>query len=188
MKNKQEHILETALILFASEGISVPTAKVAKESGVANGTLFNYYPTKQALIDAVFLSIKNEQAQILIAVGADKAKSLKEGTFIFWDSYVRWALENPLKHKVSNLFMGSNVLSPGIYIQMQDIFKPFHELTLKGIKNGEIKSLDLKSIYQIKFALIGVAIDQATIRNLKGKALEMHIRDSFDIYWRGVGK
>jgi len=186
MISKQDHILQTALELFAAEGLAVPTAKIAKEAGVANGTLFNYFPTKQGLIDTLYLNIKKEVVQKFQAGGADKAKNLKESSLVLWGSYIRWSIANPLKHKVTNMFMSANIVSPSVLAQVKDIFRPFHELMQKGIKQREIKNIDLDSLCQIKVAQVGVSIDQALARNLKGKALETHILTSFDIYWNGV--
>src|SRR5258707_5458751 len=100
MNDKQDHLLQTALELFAAEGLAVPTAKIAKVAEVANGTLFNYFPTKQDLIDALYLAIKNELAQLFLAGGAGKAKNLKQTSFAVWNSYFRWAIANPVKHSV----------------------------------------------------------------------------------------
>jgi AcrR family transcriptional regulator len=186
MNGKREQILQTALELFAVEGLAVPTAKIAKKAGVANGTLFNYFSTKQDLIDALYLTLKKEVAQLLLAGGADKAKSLKESSFIVWNSYVRWAITNPLKRKVMNLFKTAHVLSPKILAKADDIFKPLHKLVQNGMKRGEVMNLGLDYWYQIKAAQIGVSIDQALGRNRKGKALEAHILTGFEIYWKGV--
>ena len=186
MNNKPEHILQTALRLFAAEGMSVPTAKIAKESGVANGTLFNYFPTKQDLIDALYLATKNEMAQLFLAGGADKAGNLKQTCFVVWNSYVRWAIAHPLKHNVMSLLKTGKVLSPAVRARAEDNFKPLHELVQKGIKKGEIIDLDLEYLYQVMGAQIGVSIDQALARKLKGKALEAHILTGFNIFWRGI--
>ena len=186
MNGKQDHILQTALELFAAEGLAVPTAKIAKMAGVANGTLFNYFPTKQDLIDALYLNNKKEVAQLFLAGGGDKARSLRESSFVVWNSYVRWAINNPLKHKVMNLFKTAHVLSPKVLAQADDIFKPLYELVLNGMKRGKVMNLGLDYWCQIKGAQIGVSIEQALGRKLKGKALEAHILTGFDIYWRGV--
>ena len=178
--------MQTALELFADEGLAVPTAKIAKEAGVANGTLFNYFPTKQDLIDALYLTLKKEVTELYLALGADKAKSLKESSFAVWKSYVHWAIANPLKHKVMNLLRSSNVLSAKVLAESEDVFKPFYELMQNGIKKGEVMNLDVHYLFKIKAAQIGASIDRALAGNLKGKALETHIITGFDIYWKGV--
>ena len=186
VNGKKDHILQSALQLFAAEGLGVPTAKIAKQAGVANGTLFNYFPTKQDLIDALYLAIKKEMVELFLAGGADRAESLKQTSFVVWNSYVRWAIAQPQKHNIMNLLTTANVLSSAVVAQADDIFKPLHAAVLGGIKKGEVRDLGLDYLYQIKAAQLGVSIHQALVRKLKGKALEAHILTGFDIYWRGV--
>jgi len=186
MNGKREQILQSALGLFAAEGLGVPTAKIAQEAGVANGTLFNYFPTKQDLIDTLYLNLKTEITQLFLAGGADKAKSLKGRSFVIWNSYIRWAIANPLKPKAMNLFKSANVLSARVLAEADDIFKPFYEMVQDGIKGGKIMNLDVHYLYAIKAAQIGVCIDRALARKLKGKALEAHLLTGFTIYWKGV--
>ncbi len=186
MSGKEERILQSAIELFAAEGLAVPTAAIAKAAGVANGTLFNYFTTKQDLIDALYLTLKKEVTQLFLAGGADQAKSLKETSFVLWECYVRWAIANPLKNKVMNLFKSANVLSAKVVAEADDMFRPFHESMQNGIKKGAVVNLDVHYLYKIMAAQIAVSIEQVLERNLKGKALETHILAGFDIFWKGV--
>jgi hypothetical protein len=148
--------------------------------------LFNYFPTKQDLIDALYLALKKEVVQLFLAGGAEKAKGVKQSSFVVWNSYVRWTIAHPLEHKVMRLLRSANVLSPKVLAEADDIFKPLYELAQKGIKNGEVMNLDVYYFYQIMGAQMGVSIDRVLTENLKGKALDAHIRAGFDIFWRGV--
>ncbi len=53
-------ILETASELFAAEGFQLPTSKIAKSAGVAHGSLFLHFPTREDLIDTVIRSFFEE--------------------------------------------------------------------------------------------------------------------------------
>ncbi|HWZ36255.1 MAG TPA: TetR/AcrR family transcriptional regulator, partial [Mucilaginibacter sp.] len=67
--SKQEQIQATALRLFVTDGFhGTPTAKIAAEAGVANGTLFYHYKTKEELVVALYNNIQNEQAANLQAI------------------------------------------------------------------------------------------------------------------------
>ena len=45
---KREAILDTALVLFTERGFfGTPTSMISKEAGVATGTLFFYFKTKE---------------------------------------------------------------------------------------------------------------------------------------------
>lgn len=52
---RREQILETALRLFAERGFDATSTKlIAKEAGIAEGLIFHYFPTKAALLAAMF--------------------------------------------------------------------------------------------------------------------------------------
>ena len=52
---KREKILAAALNLFVEFGFhGTPTSKIAQKAGVANGTLFHYFATKEELVVALF--------------------------------------------------------------------------------------------------------------------------------------
>lgn len=54
MSEKREQIIQTAYQLFMDKGFrSVRMTDIAEKAGIAVGTLYQYYPTKQALFDAL---------------------------------------------------------------------------------------------------------------------------------------
>lgn len=55
----KDKILKSALKLFAKQGIDkTSTNQITKKVGIASGTLFVHFPTKQDLIDTLYLQIK----------------------------------------------------------------------------------------------------------------------------------
>lgn len=66
---KQKQILAAALKLFVTYGFhGTPTSRIAEEAGVANGTLFHHYKTKEDLVVCLYNDIKNELANSLSAI------------------------------------------------------------------------------------------------------------------------
>ena len=53
-KRNRERLLAAARELFAARGVDVAMADIARHAGVSNGTLYNRFPTRQDLIEAVF--------------------------------------------------------------------------------------------------------------------------------------
>ena len=61
--DKRQQILDAALKLFVEYGFhGTPTSLIAKEAGVANGTLFHYFSTKDELVVALYSSIKSRMS------------------------------------------------------------------------------------------------------------------------------
>ncbi|WP_160676947.1 TetR/AcrR family transcriptional regulator [Clostridium sp. C8-1-8] len=53
-ENKEELILESAIKIFSEKGFSAATtSEIAKEAGVAEGTIFRYFKTKKDLLRGV---------------------------------------------------------------------------------------------------------------------------------------
>ena len=59
MLSTKDKIFQSALELFASQGIqATSTAQISKKAGIASGTLFVHFKSKQELIDTIYISIK----------------------------------------------------------------------------------------------------------------------------------
>lgn len=64
-------ILEAARTLFGSKGFDATTTRdLAEEAGIASGTLFNYFPTKEAVVGALATEAM-EGAGPLVECGQD---------------------------------------------------------------------------------------------------------------------
>lgn len=109
--DKQTEILASALKLFVEFGFhGTPTSKIAKEAGVANGTLFHYYSTKDELIVSLFVSIKMRMAAHIEENVASEANHEEK----FKNQFVNamyWALENKNEFKYIQQFYASPYVS-----------------------------------------------------------------------------
>ncbi|MDZ4702205.1 MAG: TetR/AcrR family transcriptional regulator [Rhodothermales bacterium] len=88
--DKRAALLIAATELFARNGLqSVSTAAIARKAGVANGTLFVYFETKEQLLNELYVEIVAE------FVGSCKANmgladSPKERLRAYWFGFARW--------------------------------------------------------------------------------------------------
>ena len=54
--DKQKKIIEVAIATFAEKGYSnTPTSEIAKKAGVAEGTIFKHYGTKENLLLSIMI-------------------------------------------------------------------------------------------------------------------------------------
>ncbi|WP_204059691.1 helix-turn-helix domain-containing protein [Microbispora corallina] len=77
-RRNRARILEAAEAVFAAQGVSASTEDVARRAGVGIGTVFRHFPTKESLVEEVFLG--------RVRMLADKAAALSEadaGTAFF---------------------------------------------------------------------------------------------------------
>jgi AcrR family transcriptional regulator len=77
----RKRILESARRLFAGNGYeSTTTRDIAREAGIATGTLFNYFPTKEAIVACLASEAVGDALAETEGV-AGGAETLEEGLF-----------------------------------------------------------------------------------------------------------
>ena len=92
--DKKEQLLSSALKLFVVNGVgNTSTNAIAKEAGVAAGTLFLYFPTKQDLIHELVLKVGKDQSETIKSLPG-LSGSVREIFFTIWEGSIRWFLDN----------------------------------------------------------------------------------------------
>src|SRR5277367_4109427 len=66
-EDKRNAILSAATEVFAERGLSAATSAISTAAGVAEGTLFTYFKTKDELINALYREIKLELADAMMS-------------------------------------------------------------------------------------------------------------------------
>jgi AcrR family transcriptional regulator len=99
----REKILDTALRLFTQYGVdATPTSRISKEAGVSTGTLFHYFPDKDKLVGALYISIKKEMAGAA-RHGDDPSLPTKERIMQGMRGFIAWGVANPVPRPVLQL-------------------------------------------------------------------------------------
>jgi AcrR family transcriptional regulator len=57
---KRTAILRAAVREIAQSGLGAPTAQIAQRAGVAAGTLFTYFATKEQLLNELYVALRSE--------------------------------------------------------------------------------------------------------------------------------
>lgn len=95
---KRTAILEAATRVIVTQGLSAPTMGIAKEAGVANGSLFTYFETKADLFNQLYLELKIEMARAAMR-GVPEGEDLRDQFFQVWRNLTHWAVAFPEKRR-----------------------------------------------------------------------------------------
>lgn len=104
-EDKRNAIMAAATRVIVSQGLSAPTALIAQEAGVANGSLFTYFETKTDLWNQLYLQLKAGMAAAVMA-GLPEQAELRDQVFHIWSNWMNWALSNPEKQGVGRNALG----------------------------------------------------------------------------------
>ncbi|WP_440946029.1 TetR/AcrR family transcriptional regulator [Methanosarcina sp. T3] len=187
IKDKKTAIMDAALKLFTERGFhGTSTAQISKDAGVATGTLFNYFPTKEDLINSLYFEVKGELSQ---AMGKDiEAEStFQDKLRKIWSNLVKWGVDNQEEF----LFVGQFCSSPYITKFTRDeVMKEYvflHKLVDEGIRAGEIRDfsaeLTIAMFYQGSRTVVNLILDSDPSQD-ENRITE----DGFQIIWRGLSK
>ena len=176
MKHRPEQILDAAITLFDADGVGVSTANVAKAAGVSNGTLFNYFPTKQELIDELYLRLKLGLADTLGTPASDLP--LREQTRIITQRWFDWAAEQPARYRVCNLLHQSGLAGPAAIAKASSALDGPRKVLHQLAESGLLVDLPMNYIAQLVQSHIELAVDV-------GLNLEQR-NTAFDVMWNSI--
>ena len=183
--DKQEAILETALRLFTERGFAgTPTSLISKEAGVATGTLFFYFKTKEDLIDTLYRRVKSEAAGAM-GRGLNTEKTAKAKLRRLGRNAVGWGLENPAKLKFMEQFAHSPFVSTSAHEEGMSHFAFLEDLVREGIHDGEIRDTNPSALFcMMASALAGLIAHALSTEDEdeRGKIIE----NGLDFIWYGM--
>jgi AcrR family transcriptional regulator len=183
--DKQKAILDTALRLFTERGFfGTPTSLISKEAGVATGTLFFYFKTKEELIDTLYLRVKAEAAEAMCR-GLDQEPDAKAKLYHLGRNAVAWATEHPEKMKFMEQFAHSQFVSTTAQEEGMSRFLFLHELINEGIREGSVRNYDPELlIFMMASSLSGLAARVAAAGSLSER--ETAIEQGMAFIWNGL--
>lgn len=181
--DNQTQILNAALKLFVEFGFhGTPTSKIATEAGVSNGTLFHYYKTKDELVSALYIDVKNRLVNSMDSE-VQKFSSIKEKIYAVFRSTILWALKN----QEAYFFIQQVHFSPHVYLISDEIktqqARIHTELLGLAYSQNLLKPLDPELIGQIVNNQVNAAYQYLSTKKLnKEKQLEV-IKTTFKMVW-----
>jgi AcrR family transcriptional regulator len=147
----RERILEVAKEAFARSGASTSLDDIAQQAGVGAGTLYRHFPTRDALLEAVYRTeveklaeAGRKLAQEMAPIEALRAWMLLFVDYIATKQIIVSALSTLVGHP-SKVYEASRA----------QIAEAIHALVQRAIESGEIRG-DLEP-FDLLRALIGVS-------------------------------
>lgn len=183
--NKRDLILEAALKLFIEQGIpNTSTAAISKEAGVATGTLFLYFKTKNELIDQLYINSKMKLAARLAGnfVGGN---NIKDNLQQLWMHAIEWALENYKAFRFIHLYKSSTLISDMSKAEAATASQFVIDLLQDGIRKGELIKADIDLVLTIVDNQLAATINYLFLKQTKNRRKIILL--AFDLMWGGIG-
>jgi TetR/AcrR family transcriptional repressor of multidrug resistance operon len=153
--DKRTQILIAAESVLAERGFyAFSMQNLANTAGVAAGTLYRYFDSKEALMNELQKFIREQSANIILA-GFSECPTIKEKYNLVWQNIFDCVIANPRRLTlIEILHCIPNVDQENITLFENDAFKPLISFYQQGIDTKQFLNWQL-------FALIAVSIDTA---------------------------
>jgi len=184
MSTKREQIVAAALKLFCENGFQqTSTANISKAAGVATGTLFLYFKSKDELIYSLYKECKQQMAEAFL-----KDLPLTEGTHAIlkhiWEHAIEWGLENRDAFQFTHMCKAS----PLITDTTKEEVLSSHEFAMKLLHDAfakrELTPMDEGMFFTLFDGFYNSTINYLIQTGQKNK--KEVIAQSFAIFWKGV--
>jgi AcrR family transcriptional regulator len=163
--HKRAALLEAALELFARDGLqSVPTSAISRAAGVATGTLFVYFESKEQLINELYLGVASRfVGELLQALAPDSGPEARLRQF--WFGFARWHLENGAASRFALQCEVASVLSTATKKRKEEM-----EVEMaKAFFPGALEEIDGSPIRYVAYAMIAGPIQVLAQMRDKGE-------------------
>jgi AcrR family transcriptional regulator len=150
-QRNRQRILEVAKEAFTRSGANASLDDIAKQAGVGPGTLYRHFPTREALLEAVYRTEveKLAAAERTFAETLPPIEALRAWMLLFVDYIATKQLIAP----ALNTLVGGP--SKVVEASRAQIWEAIRALVKRAVKSGDIRK-DLDPIDLLR-ALIGVA-------------------------------
>jgi len=157
-KNKKQRILDATIELIASNGLhATPMSQISKHSGVSVGTIYHYFPSKEAIVNHLYVDLKQKMADAAFR-DYDIQASYQERFFLMWRNSFNYLLSKPMQLS----FIEQCSISPLISAEAKEAsnryLAPLFGFVAEGIESGHLKRMDIQLILSfIHATIVGTA-------------------------------
>jgi AcrR family transcriptional regulator len=179
-EDKRNALLSAATQIFAERGLGAPTAAITSTAGIAEGSLFTYFKTKDELINALYRELKLELADAMMSSFETSVRHRLEHV---WNAYVEWGVANPDQQRVLKQIQVWGGLTEE---SKKAGFAPFTEV--QRMADDALTQRIYKDIPQPFIAAALGALAEMTMEFMRqepGRA-EMYRIAGFEMLWAGV--
>lgn len=159
-ENRRQSIIDAAVQRVCASGFeALSMAEIAEEAGVAKGTLYLYFTSKEQLLEAAFWQCHEDNAN-----ACDAGLSEVEGAINKLNhrlrNAVRWALENPDKSAFERLCLQTNRYGATFsYVKQPLHYRSVDKIIIEGLEADALRPLPSPVLGMMFFGVGGAVMN-----------------------------
>ncbi|HHB77793.1 MAG TPA: TetR/AcrR family transcriptional regulator, partial [Saprospiraceae bacterium] len=131
---KKEKITQTALQLIVNQGIQeTPMSQISKVSGVAMGTIYHHFKSKNEIINQIYLDVKKEFGASIMK-DVDKKMEYKARFYQIWKNIFNFFYQHELMFRFSQHFGHLPIITETTRQEGLVFYEPVIDFLAEGIQ------------------------------------------------------
>lgn len=150
--SRRDKVLKTALLLFRQNGLhGVPVSAISEQSGVAVGTIYHHFKSKEELIFALYSDVI-DQLGISITKYDDALMPYRDRFQNLWNNLYNWLLNNKSEFNFIEQFANSPFYNDKSIADKNGLGEPLNHFLLHGQHSGQLIEMDLRLMVNLFYA------------------------------------
>jgi AcrR family transcriptional regulator len=174
--------MDAATRVIVTQGLSAPTATIAQEAGVSNGSLFTYFETKADLFNQLYLELKTGMGAAALE-GFPVEGDLRKRVFHVWSNWMDWATSNPEKRRALAQLSVSGEITPATRATAQKSTGNLADLMEQIRTHGSLSNTSKNFAAAIMNSLAETTMDFMIHDPANAKR---HCKVGFEVFWRAI--
>jgi len=149
--DRRESILDAALHCFVERGFhGTAIPRIARQAGIAAGTIYHYFDSKEALVNALYRKWKGEVAQ-RVFMAFPQTAPFREQFSTIWNEMLAFAIDHPAEFAFIELHNHASYLDAES-LAVDGRLKEFARMVIvQAQAQGELKPLDATVLMELVF-------------------------------------
>lgn len=153
LSNKREQLITAGISLFTRNGFDATSIQdIAREAGVAKGTVYLYFRSKDELVNEVFKHCYQMDVEAC-RQGMDEEKNALDKLCRRLDNIVEFALGHPLEAKIEALYCSSPRYCPDQHACQMELYEDIGRVMEEGVSRGELRALPIIFLSELYYGI-----------------------------------
>ncbi|MBP2033456.1 AcrR family transcriptional regulator [Clostridium algifaecis] len=184
--DKKTLILKSALKLITENGFhGTPVSMIAKDSGVAAGTIYLHFKNKEDIFDELYIYVKADYNDAIVN-GMYEGISVEDEYHLKWTNMVNYLINNPAEAKYIDQYLTSPSADKDLIKDKLEKCAGLKNLYERAITSSLIKDISYETVITAMLGTVNqiFRMHNSNILNIDEKVIE----EVFHLFWTGIKK
>ncbi len=183
---KKDVIINGAIDLFVNKGFSASTNELINKIGIAKGTLYHYFKSKDQLIVEIYKALMFEIESECVSEMSEEEDPHAYTKDVF-GKIVKWFIKNPNKFHYINSFEASPYIKIHALSVRETLSGPQKNIMQK-VNMGVMKNYNTELITFFDFAFTRSTANYFLSQVNPLAKFKSEFNEAFDLYWKGASR